>query len=1092
MDAQGFFILAAIAVVSFALSFYGAAVGLILGHLRLPLLMYYLPSAIAGMATNLVISGLGALSGAIRHLREGRVSFSLLFLMGIPSIVGAMAGARLILHANAAWARLFVGGFLMVSGMNLVLVKISEGPGAAAIRKIRIVGEVFFGLVIGFLSSFTGLMLGTLRLPVIIRFLKADPRVAVGTNMALGCVTAFAGAASMRHEGDNLFLLVIAPPTILGGYLGARFTGRFKKQSLQRLVGATIALTGLVMAVEGLYQTLPGRNSGPDLQAQLLIDHSSFFIEKGKENGNEQMKNEPLAIKFENKTNYVGAVPASFTNYDPRPSSVVSRPSDIDFNRAIRPILSNNCYSCHGPDSAKRKAHLRLDRPEDALAALRSGGFAIVPGERHKSELFLRISAADDARMPPPKTGKKLTAADIELLGRWIDEGAQWQPHWAYLAPKKPVLPQVANQAWPRNEIDRFILDRLEREGMQPSPEADRPTLLRRLSFDLTGLPPTLDEVDEFVNDHSPQAYEKVVERLFHSPHFGERMAQHWLDLARYADTNGYRLDNHRDMWQFRDWVIDAFNRNMPYDRFTVEQLAGDLLPDATPAQKIASGFHRNTMVNFGNGSDPKEYLAKAVMDRVSTTATVWLGTTMACAQCHDHKYDPITQKDFYRLYAFFNNSAEKGLDGEKDNPIPVLLTPLPVHQAQIANCLVQIADLNSIGNLQAAFCNLALTLKTIPSAMVMEELPQPRVTHILIGGDYLNPGERVSAGVPTHLAAWCEDFPANRLGLARWLTQPGHPLTARVTVNRFWQMLFGAGLVKTSDDFGSQGEPPSHPELLDWLADEFAANWDVKAILKRMVLSATYRQSSKMTKERRDRDPHNRLLARGPRQRLDAEMIRDLALASSGLLDHRIGGPSVRPYQPSGLWEQVALGGNYSSQTYVQSSGADLYRRGIYVYWKRSLPYPALATFDASNREACTAQRPRTNTPLQALVLLNDPTYIEAARVLADRTLNEAGPDLTERLIYAFRLCTGRKPSSQELDILTRVYHEQISNFLQNRDAARELVSIGEWKTYQVRRVFSNPSFLAKEYLPHPLELAAWTAVGNLLLNLDETISKE
>jgi len=1056
MDAHSLLILLGIGVVSFALSFYGAAVGLILGHLRLPLLIYYLPSAVAGMATNLVISGMGALSGAIRHLREGRVSFSLLFLMGVPSIFGAMIGGLLILHANAAWARLFVGGFLIVSGMNLVLVKICQGSGAVVVRKIRMVGEVFFGLVIGFLSSFTGLMLGTLRLPVIIRFLKADPRVAVGTNMALGCVTAFAGAAAMWHKGDNFFLipmLVIAPPTILGGYLGARFTGRFKKESLQRLVGATIALTGLGMAVEGIYQTF------------LSQDYWEMAQRDEKETAWVQPDHLPPATKE------VPAALTSFQTNNARSPSLVSHPAEIDFNRDIRPILSDKCFACHGPDSAKRKAHLRLDRPEDALAQLRSGGFAIVPGNRGKSEMFLRISADDDSRMPPSKTGKKLTPTEIDLVARWIDGGAKWQPHWAYVPPKKSALPAVVNHGWPRNEIDRFVLQRLEREGLSPSPEADRVTLLRRLSFDLIGLPPSLDEVDAFVNDQSANAYEKVVDRLLNSPHFGERMAQHWLDLARYADTNGYRLDNHRDMWRFRDWVIDAFNRNMPYDQFTVEQFAGDLLPGATPAQKIATGFHRNTMVNFGNGSDPKEYLAKAVMDRVSTTATVWLGTTMACAQCHDHKYDPFTQKDFYRLFAFFNNIAEKGLDGEKHNPVPVILL---AEERGIALREWPMTGLLATGH-------WPLTTRQLSSAMVMDELPKARVTNILKGGDYLNPGETVSVGVPTNLSPWSEHYTANRLGLARWLTQRGHPLTARVAVNRFWQMLFGIGLVKTGEDFGSQGEPPSHPELLDWLACEFAADWDVKAILKRIVLSATYRQTSKTTKEMVDRDPLNRLLARGPRQRLDAEVIRDLALASSGLLDRRIGGPSVRPHQPLGLWEEVALGGNYSSQSYEQSRGADLYRRGIYVYWKRSLPYPALATFDAPNREACTAQRSRTNTPLQALVLLNDPTYIEAARFLAQRALLEAGPDLAARLKYAFRLCTGREPTSGELDILTRVYHEQWSNF--RKEGAREFIAGAS----------CNSDWPGKKLSARRLtELAAWMALGNLIFNLDETISKE
>jgi hypothetical protein len=755
----------------------------------------------------------------------------------------------------------------------------------------------------------------------------------------------------------------------------------------------------------------------------------------------------------------------------------------IDFNRDIRPILSDNCYTCHGPDESRRKARLRLDRRDGLFGELRSGGFAVVPGKRSESELWNRLTAEEaPERMPPPATGKKLTRAQINLLGRWIDQGARWAGHWAYIPPQRPRLPEVRDKDWPRNPIDHFVLARLEKEGLRPSPEAGRATLIRRVTLDLTGLPPTPAEVDAFLADRSPGAYERVVDRLLASPRYGERMAQTWLDLARYADTNGYRLDNHRDVWKWREWVIAAFNQNLPFDRFTVEQLAGDLLPNPTLDQKIATGFHRNTMVNFGNGSDPKEYLHKAVSDRAVTTATVWLGSTLGCCQCHDHKYDPFTQKDYYRLYAFFNNVPEKGLDGEKANPVPSLLVPAPDQARRLAALRRQLDRLMERGQVDGdAYARLkraeADLLKSIPSTLVMQEMPRPRVTRILARGDYQNGGEVVTAGVPASLPPLPRGAPANRLGLARWLTDPGHPLTARVAVNRYWQMYFGAGIVPTADDFGAQGEPPSHPELLDWLATEFIRRgWDVKAVQRLIVTSATYRQSAHVSPALREKDPHNRLLARGPRFRLEAEMVRDNALAVSGLLDHRLGGPSVRPYQPAGLWEQVALGGDYSSQTYVPSEGRDLYRRGIYTYWKRSLPHPSLATFDAPNREACTVTRPRTNTPLQALVLLNDPIYLEAARALAQRVLREAGTDPADRLRYAFRLCTGRAPEAREMRILTRVLGQQREHYRQHRQAAHNLVSVG-----------ASPRPADMDVA----ELAAWTAVGNLLLNLDETVTK-
>jgi hypothetical protein len=694
--------------------------------------------------------------------------------------------------------------------------------------------------------------------------------------------------------------------------------------------------------------------------------------------------------------------------------------------------------------------------------------------------------------MPPEKTGKRMTAAQIDLLGRWIDEGACWEKHWAFIPPKRVAAPTLADKDWARTAIDAFVLHRLEKEGLRPAPEADRSTLLRRLSLDLTGLPPTAAEIAAYLSDNSPDAYEKVVDRLLASPHYGERMAQQWLDLARYADTNGYRLDNHRDVWKWRDWVIEAYNRNVPQDQFTIEQLAGDLLPGATVSQKIATGFHRNTMVNFGNGSDPKEYLHKAVADRATTTATVWLGLTLACAQCHDHRYDPFTQKDFYRLYAFFNNVPEKGLDGEKTNPGPSLQFASPEQKARLAGIRKDLAKLEArLATLPkgktspAAWKKEATRLRqaeddlqaAIPGALVMEEMPTSRPTHVLVRGDYLSEKEAVTAGVPASLPPLPPGAPANRLGLARWLVSPDNPLTSRVLVNRVWETFFGTGLVKTSDDFGSQGEPPSHPELLDWLAVQFQeSGWDLKALQRQIVLSATYRQCSHVSSDLIQRDPHNRLLARASRFRLDAEAIRDNALAISGLLDRRLGGPSVRPYQPTGLWEQVSVGGNYSSQTYIPSEGRDRYRRGLYTYWKRSLPHPALVAFDAPSREACVVSRPRTNTPLQALVLLNDPCFVEAAQALAGRMIAEGGDNSAARLSYGFQLCTGRAPAAAEMQILSRVLEEQ-------RQLARR-ASEG--------RSFAPSLALRANWVGAPSDLTAWIAVANLLLNLDETITRE
>ncbi len=773
-----------------------------------------------------------------------------------------------------------------------------------------------------------------------------------------------------------------------------------------------------------------------------------------------------------------------------------SKPPPIDYNRQIRPLLADNCFACHGADAKQRKKSLRLDTAKGAYAVLDSGeGHAVVPGKPDESEIISRITTTDDAlQMPPPDSGKTLTKAQVELLRRWIAEGGKYAEHWAFLKPQRPELPEVKNKEWVKNPIDRFILARLEAEGLQPSPEADKNTLIRRFTFDLTGLPPTVAEVDAFLADKSSDAYEKLVDRLLANPHYGERLAVEWLDAARFADTHGYHIDSGRDMSHWRKWVIDAFNDNKPFDQFTIEQLAGDLLPDATLEQKIASGFNRNHMINFEGGAIPQEYLNAYIVDEVNTTSTVWMGLTMGCCQCHDHKFDPMKMKDFYQLYAFFNNVPENGLDGSKGNAVPLLRMPTKDQQAKLDELTAAIKQLeaNKHGPLsEQGVKTVADALKKttkelddlnkqIPSTMVMQELDKPRDTFILQRGQYDKKGDKVTANVPKFLPPLPKDAKVDRLALARWLVSPEHPLTARVTVNRYWQMYFGTGIVKTAEDFGTQGEWPTHPDLLDYLATEFVqSKWDVKKMQRLIATSATYRQSSKVTKELHDKDPENRLLARAPRLRLNAEFIRDQALAVSGLLNPEIGGTSVSPYQPPGLWEELASrldGANWTAQTYKQSKGADLYKRTMYTFWKRTSPPPTLVTFDAPDREVCTVRRSRTNTPLQALVLMNDPTYVEASRKLAERILKDGGKTTEERLAFAFRTVLTRAPKDAELKILRKMFDDQLAVYQKDAKAAEKLLKVGE--------------SLRDEKL-EVAELAAWTMLASALLNLDETVTR-
>jgi hypothetical protein len=828
----------------------------------------------------------------------------------------------------------------------------------------------------------------------------------------------------------------------------------------------------------------------------------------------------------------------------------------VDFNREIRPILADTCFTCHGPDAGTRQAELRLDLATEAIAD-RGGYQAISPGKAESSEAIRRIFSDDAAeQMPPPDAKKQLTHDQKLLLRKWVEQGAIYQEHWSFRTPQRSQPPTVQGASHAvRNEIDAFIAARLQHEGLSMSPEANRETLVRRVTFDLTGLPPTIEELDAALHDESPDWYEAVVDRLLNSPRYGERMAVEWLDAARYADTHGFHIDSHRDMWRWREWVINAFNSNMPFDQFTIEQLAGDLLPGATVEQRLATGFNRNHPINFEGGAIPEEYLTAYIVDRVNTTGTVWLGLTIGCAQCHDHKYDPISQQDYYKFYAFFNNVPEQGLDGREGNAVPVMQAPTLQQQQQISDIQSQIARLESelatrrktaveefaawehqfrdgsalptvlganIAKVAEALFIAYLTTipgpertadqqrfieeyffiavdsksqtlqhelndvrhrlaeleKSIPTSMVMQELEQSRDTFLLERGQYDKHRERVSAGVPAIFPAVPNGNPANRLGLAHWLVDPANPLTARVIVNRFWQIYFGTGLVKTAEDFGTQGEWPSHPELLDWLATEFLrTGWDVKAMQRLIVTSATYRQTSATTPTVHQRDPENRLLARGPRFRLSAEMIRDNALFVSGLIVEKIGGPSVLPYQPPGLWEEMAHVGDtkFTAQKYVQGHGEDLYRRSMYTFWKRTVPPASLNTFDAPDREFCIVRRLRTNTPLQALVLMNDPTYVESSRKLAERTMRLAASP-TERIAVAFRLATARRPSGSEVSVLQSLFDKRFAAFSEDPAAAEQLLSVGE---------------SARDKQLNPTELAAWTAVASVILNLDETLTR-
>jgi hypothetical protein len=729
-----------------------------------------------------------------------------------------------------------------------------------------------------------------------------------------------------------------------------------------------------------------------------------------------------------------GVAPEPAADSAPRPA--------VDYARDVRPILAENCFACHGPDRAARKARLRLDRRDDALAA-----GVIVPGRPDDSPLVERICSDKPARrMPPPTTDKKLTAAQKDLLKRWIADGAEYQRHWAFLAPKRPTPPAVKGEKWVRNPIDRFVLARLEKEGLKPSPEADRVTLLRRLALDLTGLPPTPEEVDAFLKDRRPDAYERQVERLLESPHYGERWGRHWLDLARYADSNGYSIDAPRSIWPYRDWVIDALNKDLPFDRFTIEQLAGDLLPDARTEQKVATGFHRNTPINEEGGVDPEQFRVEAVADRVNTTGTVWLGLTVGCCRCHDHKFDPLSQREYYQLFAFFNSQDEPTLSLDSADP-----KAPPAGKGR----------------------------KGV-TTMVLQERTTPRETHVLLGGDFTRPGARVAPETPAALPPLPKHAgpgEPNRLDLARWLVAPENPLTARVTVNRVWGHYFGLGLVETENDFGVQGAAPSHPELLDWLASDFVEQrWSLKALHRRIVGSATYRQASAARPDLDTTDPRNRLLARQSRLRLEAEVVRDAALSASGLLDPRVGGPSVFPPQPEGVSEFTQI-----KRKWTPSEGPDRYRRGLYTYVWRASPHPALTAFDAPDAAAVCTRRNRSNTPLQAFTLLNDAGFAEYAYGLAARVLRDGMTAEADQVRRGFRLCLSREPSDAEAKRLAAFLTKQREHYAADPAEAKALLGGG------------GPA--GKQLAGAPGEAgpkAALVLLSRVLLNLDEGITRE
>lgn len=732
---------------------------------------------------------------------------------------------------------------------------------------------------------------------------------------------------------------------------------------------------------------------------------------------------------------------------------------EIDFNTQVRPILNNNCLGCHG--GVKKQSDLSFLFMEEALLPAKSGKRAIVPGDADGSELIRRVMSLDPEVVMPPED-HRLNDQEVSILRDWIDQGAKSEDHWVYIAPDPNIEPPQVESDWESNEIDQFVLAKLQEEGLSPSEMAEKSTLIRRLSLDLIGLPPTVEETNQFVNDNDPAAYEKLVDRLLNSKHFGERWAAVWLDLARYADSKGYQKDRLRkEIWRYRDWVIDAFNKDMPFDQFTIEQLAGDLLPNATDEQILSTAFHRNTMTNDEGGTDDEEFRVAAVIDRLNTSFEIWQGTTIGCVQCHSHPFDPIRHEEFYELYAFFNNTTDH--DDGRDSPLRELYSPAQLKNRQLLEQKLQSYQ-QSGDTVSAEYKSQLEAFLEIKPGMVqvMEEMPadSSRETKIFIRGNWLMHGDVVQPDTPEYLPPMSDSYPKNRLGFAKWLVDGNNPVTARVIVNRFWEQMFGSGLVVTVEDVGTQGQKPSHPELLDWLSNQFVNEykWSVKSLLKNIVLSSTYRQSSKVTPELLEKDPANSLLARGARYRLSAEAIRDQALVISGLFNPRLYGPSVMPYQPDGVWNVI----RHVDRWKVDTLG-DQHRRALYTFWRRVSPYPSMLTFDAPSRELCVSRRIRTNTPLQALVTLNDPVFVEASEALAERMVQEGGETIASQIQYGFKRALMRPPNAERLKYLLEFYESTKEKYREANSDAEEAF----------------------------LERQAMINVANVLLNLDEVVMK-
>ena len=724
-------------------------------------------------------------------------------------------------------------------------------------------------------------------------------------------------------------------------------------------------------------------------------------------------------------------------------------PDTVDFNFHIKPILSDRCFLCHGPDEGTREAGLRFDTEEGAFKALGEGlnRHAIVPGDIEKSQLVKRITALEDEKRMPPKTSNlSLSEYEKQLLIKWIEQGAIWKKHWSFVPPVKKALPKVSNPEWVSNDIDYFILKRLDQEGVKPSGKASKEKLLRKVYFDLTGLPPSISDIDSFLSDTDANAYEKVVDRLLASKAYGERMASDWLDVARYADTHGYQDDVLRFMWPWRDWVINAYNKNLSYDKFVEWQIAGDLLPNATVEQVLATGFNRNHKITQEDGIVEEEYRVEYVLDRTNTTSKAILGLTMECAQCHDHKYDPISQKEYFSFFSFFNKVKEKGKIGYDELPEP--------------NLKITKSDIEEV----LAFINLPDSIEEVRPMTMKDDAPN-RKTFVLKRGAYDAPADEVQASTPKVVLNYADSLPKNRLGLAKWFFDDKNALVSRVAVNRMWQQIFGVGIVSTSADFGNQGALPSHPDLLDYLAVTFREEgWNMKQMYKKMVMSSTYQQTSKVTPQLLEIDPNNILLARSSRSKLSAEMVRDNVLAVSGLLVNKVGGPSVKPYQPPGLWAETTSGVGLT--TYIPDTGDNLYRRSLYTFWKRTVPPPSMITFDAPTRDLCEVKRQKTSTPLQALAMLNDPQFINAAKHLAENVVTKTAIHDSKKIELIFRKITTRYPSEDELNKLM-MYLESVKN------------------------EYESEKENSKEHSEQAKSIYAYRALTSLIFNLDEAIIK-